>query len=71
MAWQSIDTAPRDGTLILGRDDVGTQLHCSWWTRARISEHEGGKPEDWDSAWIYEDTDDWGTFEPVVWQSIV
>lgn len=60
MTWQPIETAPKDGTPILGWSDEGVAYVC-WWRPGRRG-----------TAWAFFYAPDVGTFSfhPTLWQPL-
>jgi hypothetical protein len=68
--WHRIDSAPRDGTYIRGRDAEGNIFLCRWYTRQEIAEFFADDDvEGYDSGWYQHDDseeEEW----PELWQPI-
>lgn len=46
--WQPIETAPKDGTAIIGLFD-GKAIECSWWVPPAVAVNTRAK---WDPIWL-------------------
>ena len=71
IGWSDdILTAPRDGSIIIGRDEYGIVFTCRWYSREEIAEWNGSDdPNSWDGAW-YENDDADDEVCPIAWQSM-
>ncbi len=67
--WLSIDSAPRDHSIIRGQDIDGDVFLCRWWTKEQVAEYEDDDPENWDSGWLDVNDPDVG-YDPIYWQPI-
>ena len=68
--WNSIDSAPRDGSFIRGIDEEGSIFVCRWYSRDQIAEWSpSDNSKDLDPAWYEGDEYDEELF-PVSWQPL-
>ncbi len=61
MTYQSIDTAPIDGSPISGMLAQGQTIIMRWWSQQDIANEEGGDPSDYNAGWYnwFDTTDGW------------
>ncbi len=67
MSWHPIDTAPRDHSIIWGKDADGDEFRCRWWTKQQVADYEASTPDKWDSGWLDVDDPDIG-YDPIFWR---
>lgn len=65
MKWQPIETAPKDGTVIIGRNKLAV-FACRYWTAEQIAEVENEPAENFRADW-YEQEDEAMSVHPLEW----
>ncbi len=69
MTWQTIDTAPNDGTPIIGLLDDGQSFIMRWWTKEELADLEDSRAELYIDCWC-EWFDYTSVWEPSHWQPV-
>jgi hypothetical protein len=72
MDWESIDTAPRNGSPVRGRDRDGKVFICRWWSLSQLKDSKyHAIIQNGDHGWyefIGEDGVDGDWVEPIFWR---
>jgi hypothetical protein len=60
--WQKIETAPKDGRLVIVWESADRVYSASWWSAERWADENGGEPDEYQEGWFTDDEDELGPF---------